>query len=370
VLVTGAGLLFRSLGLINQADPGYMTEGITTYEFSLPAKRYPSDHSKRILMDELLGEIQSLPGVAMAAAVGTVPLLANNLNSTDAYPDALSQEDERVFVDYTRVTPGYFEAMGIQVISGRALNEEDRPEGLPVAVIDQSLARHWPDGAAVGKTIDIFGLQLSVVGVVDHARLYSLHEDDRPQLYISYAQFPEATMSVVVRSPLDLATLVPGIRGKLAGLDPDLPIFNVNTIEQLAKNSTGDRRFATVLLIAFALAGLFLAALGVYGILAYTVANRSREIGIRMALGAQGRRMEGWILGQGLVLAGVGILVGLGGAFASSRLLAGLIYQISPLDPLTYCLGSLFVLVAAGVACILPARRASSSDVLEVLRAE
>jgi len=370
VLVIGSGLLFRSLALINSADPGFSTEGITTLGFSLPSTRYPSDESKRVFLDEFLTRIRGLPGIEHAAAASTVPLLATNLNQTDASPDALSQDDDRVFVDYMRATPGYFEAMGLEVIAGRALGPTDVPGGQPVAVIDQTLARYWPQGEAVGHEIDIFGLQLTVVGVVNHARLYRLFEDDRPQIFIAYSQFPESTMSVAVRSDLGPSALVPEIRRVLAGLDPGLPLFDVNTIERLASNSTADRRFATVLLIAFALSGLFLAAMGVYGILAFTVANRSREIGVRMALGAHRRAVGAWILREGLLIAGIGAMIGLAGALAASRLLSGLVVQISPLDPVTFVSASFFVILVAGLACALPARRACFTDPVEVMKSE
>lgn len=370
VLVIGAGLLGRSLVLMNKADPGFTAQQVTTFGISLPSSRYPAEDSRRRFLDALLAEIRTLPGVGSAAGVSALPILGNNLNQSDAAPDALSGEDERVFVDYMRATPEYFETMEIEILSGRGVSEDDRPGTRQVAVIDESLARYWPGGNAVGRSINIFGLDLMVVGVASHARLYDIYRDDRPQLYIPYAQFPEPELSVVVRSDLDVDALMPGLQARVAGLDPNLPLVGATSMERLVRESTSDRRFATTLLLAFALAGLSLAALGVYGILAYSVANRRKEMGIRMALGAGRRRVEGWVLGQGLRLAALGVLVGLVGAFGASRLVAGFVYRITPVDPATYLASSAFVLLVAAVACILPARRAGASDLLGVIKSE
>lgn len=273
-------------------------------------------------------------------------------------------------MDYVRVMPGYFETMGIEVLDGRGIDDRDQPGGQWVAVIDESLARFWPDGNAVGNLVNMSGVDWRVVGIARHARIYNVYEDARPQVYVPYTQYPAATVAVAARSALDPASLVPGIRQAFAKLDPSLPLFNVRTMEDVVRQSTSDRRFATSFVIWFSLVGLLLAAMGVYGILAFTVANRRREIGIRMALGAQDKTLSGWILRQGLALAGVGVLIGALGALLVARLISGWVFEIRPWDPLTFGLVFLLVLLSAVAACYLPAKRACRTNLLEVIKSE
>jgi predicted permease len=372
VLLTGAGLLVRSLGLMLRSDPGFNAENVVALDIALPRTRYEDGMARTRFFETLLDRVRNLPGVEAAAATATLPLGYLNRNQSDCTPDVLADGEESPMADYMPVTPGYFKTMGIELVSGRTFTEEDdeRDEAPFVAIIDEKLARYWPDAKAVGRQIEMSGESWTVVGVVRHARILHVYEDDRPQFYAPHAQLPFAEMSLTIKTAIAPAAVVPLARSAVGAIDPRLPISNVRTMESLTRSSTAKQRFATTLMTAFALTGLLLAVLGVYGVLSYSVASRTREIGIRVALGAKRAGIVRLVIRQGMIVTGAGVAIGLAGAYGLSRVMDSMVYGISSADLATFVAGPLILIAVAALACFAPAWRASSVDPLSVLREE
>jgi putative ABC transport system permease protein len=372
VLLTGAGLLVHSLSLMLRSDPGFITEGVVAFDISLPRNRYEDALSRARFFEALTDRLRTLPGVEGAAATATLPLGYLNRNQSDCKPDVMAGGEESPMVDYMPATPGYFKTMGIDIIAGRTFTSEDdeRDEAPFVAVIDEKLARYWPDGDAVGRQIEMLGESWTVIGIVRHARILHVYEDDRPQFYAAHAQLPFAEMSATVKTAMAPASLVPLARSVVHEIDARLPISNVRTMESLARDSTSKQRFATTLMTAFAITGLLLAVLGVYGVLSYSVASRTREIGIRVALGAEQAGIVRLVIRQGMIVTGAGVVIGLAGAFVLSRVMQSMVYGISSADPATFVAGPIILTSVAALACFAPAWRASTVDPLKVLREE
>ncbi len=372
VLLTGAGLLVRSLGFLLHSDPGFRAENVVAFDVALPRNRYADNLARVAFMENLLERMRAMPSVESVAATGTLPLGYANRNQSDCRPDVLAEGQESPMVDYMPVTTDYFETMGIEMLAGRSFtpNDDEREEAPFVAVIDEKLARHWPEGDAVGREISMLGESWTVVGVVRHARIVRVYEDDRPQFYAPYPQLPFGEMTVAVKTELAASALIPMVRSSIAEIDPRQPISNVRTMTGLVGGSTAKQRFAATLMTAFASSGLLLAVLGVYGILSYSVASRTREIGIRVALGAAPPGILRMIVRQGMMVTGTGVLIGLVGAFSLSRVMGGMVFGISSLDPGTFVAGPLVLVAVAALACFAPAWRASMVDPLTVLKEE
>jgi len=362
----------RSLGLMLRADPGFTLDRVVALDVALSRSRHEDALARTRFFENLLERVRALPGVEAAGATGTLPLGYLNRNQSDCRPDVLAEGEEAPMVDYTPVTPGYFTAMGIDLIAGRTFTTEDdeRDDAPFVAVIDEKLARHWPDEEALGRQIDFLGESWMIVGVVRHARIANVYEDGRPQVYVPHAQLPFAEMTLAVRTTMEPGSVAQSVLPIVTEMDPRQPISNVRTMQSLARTSTAKQRFATILMGAFALTGLLLAVLGVYGVLSYTVASRTREIGIRVALGAKQAGIIQLVIRQGMLVTGIGVLLGLVGAFGLSRLMRSMVYGISSVDPATFVAGPLILLAVAALACITPAWRASAVDPLRVLREE
>jgi putative ABC transport system permease protein len=370
VLLTGAGLLVRSLTQMAQTDPGFEPAGLLTFDVELPNSRYDQDATRTAFFEELIERVGVMPGVEGVAATGTLPVSAEYTNQTDGRPDVLTDEDDAVMYDYMPVTPGYFSVMGIKIVAGRSFTAEDRSDAPRVAVIDETAAAYWPDGGAVGRTIGFLGHDWTVVGVARHARLYRVYEDSRPQFYAPYAQLPYRAMAVAIKTELEPTSLVSQVQARVAEIDVNQPIYNVRTMEGRVRASTAERRFATMLMTAFAVTGLLLAALGVYGVLSYSVANRIHEIAVRMALGALQTNVVRFVVRQGLAVTAAGLLLGLVGSVGLSRMMSGMVYEIESVDPLTYALVPLTLIAIAAVACFVPAWRATRVDPLQAMRKE
>jgi predicted permease len=284
--------------------------------------------------------------------------------------------------DWQVVTPDYFRTMGMPIVQGRGIEAGDRLGAPGVVVVNQTLARQvWPDADAVGRRLKLGGgtndsIYRTVIGIVGDVRHRGLSADPRPEMYLPHEQFPAGTgtalnsLYLTIRTAGEPTALVPSIRAAVAELDPDVTVSELQTMEQALGAWAAERRFTMLIVTGFAFAALLLGAVGIYGIMAHLVVQRTREIGIRIALGAVPREILRLVLSQGALLAGVGIVLGVAGAFATTRLLAGLLFHIGPTDPVTFAATALLLALVAALASLVPAFRATRVAPVEALRAE
>ena len=378
VLLAGAGLLVRSFLELRSVDAGFEPQGVLSFRLTLPGQSYDSDERIRGFYGELLGSLEALPGVRSAGAISDFVLAELPQSAPISIPSRPDLADVDPFpVAYDAVTPAFFEAAGMKILGGRVLSETDRPDGNPVAVVNQAFARRYYRGEDVVGRRFIFGTPqgeapswITIVGVAADARRSGLDKDVRPSVFLPHTQFSASRMTVLVRTAGDPLALVEPARRAVTALDADQPITEVRTLEQAFARTDARRRFVTILLGVFSALAVLLAAVGIYGVMAYVVGQRTREIGIRMAVGARRREVVGWVLGQGMKVAGVGIAIGLIGALAATRLLGGLLFGIAPADPVTFLLVAAVLAAVALAANLLPARRASRVEPMSVLREE
>ena len=378
VLLVGAGLLLRSIQRVFAIPPGFNPSHLLTMQVQEYGRRFEKDADRARFFEEALRAVRQVPGVVDAAFTSQLPL-SGDFDSYgvefQAHPNELSSAGFRYAVD-----PGYFQVMGIPLLRGRLLDEGDRV-GAPVAVLlSQSYARSvFPGGDALGQHVRIgpaYGHPdqpwATVVGVVGDVKQLSLGLNDAEAFYITRPQWHwvDTAQSLVVRTRGDAAAMAPAIRRAIWSVDKDEPIVRVVTMDRLIAESEAQRHFALVLFEAFALVGLILAATGIYGVLSGNVAERTREIGVRAALGASPANILALVLRQGLALAGIGLVLGLIGAMVGSRALMTLLFGTSPLDPLTYLSVAAVLLIVSCFACWIPAHRAANVDPAITLRAE
>ena len=377
VLLIGAGLMVRSFARLQQVDPGFRPTGLLSLDLTLPRAKYTEQPQLFAFGRQLLERLEALPGVESAALVMTPPLSGHYEAATfnvEGRPETPVAERKEVMAN--RVSPGYFETMGIPLIRGRTLLESDTDQSPFVIVINETMARRaWPGQDPIGARFKWGRIGddrpwREVVGIVADTRQVSLADEPEPEVFMPFLQEASSAMSVVVRAaraPEDLASV---LRKEVLAVDPDQPVNNLRTVEQTLTDSTAQRRFQLLLLGLFASLALALAVIGIYGVLSYTVGLRTREIGIRMALGARRGDVLRMVLGQGLALVALGTAIGLAAAFALSRTVAGLLYGVSRTDPATYLAVSAMLAVVALLACYLPAQRATRVDPIAALRHE
>jgi putative ABC transport system permease protein len=377
VLLAGAGLMIRSFAAIREVDPGFRPGHVLTSDYSLPAARYKEDAQIVSFFEQLTAHAAALPGVERVGLVSDIPLSGGGdiaefaVEGRPAPPPELVQDAE-----YRVVSPDYFDVMGIPVVRGQAFTEHDRANVPAVTVINETMARRYFSGEdPIGKRINLGDPAKgspwrTVVGVVRDIRHESLDKEPYPQMYAPEAQFPRRLMTMVARTSGDPLSLVPALRRDLTSLDKDLPLYNLRTMEQVLADSIARRRFQMLLIAAFAGLGLLLAAVGIYGVISYSVAQRRHEIGVRMALGARAPDILRLVVGQGLGLALAGVGAGLAAAFALTRVMSSLLYGVSAADPLTFAGVALALLGVALAACLVPARRATKVDPMIALRYE
>jgi putative ABC transport system permease protein len=375
VVLAAAMLLLRSLMQVLSNDAGFARHNILTMDIPLPSSRYADAQAQSAFFERALGRVQAIPGVVSAAMVENPPF-------TPAPERFIMIEDQPVAklgqlpLATTRFTsPDYLRVTGIPLRMGRWLNEGDRRGTPGVAVADQLFANtHWPGRSPIGKHIRIGGGStgpwITIVGVVGATRQYGLDADARPALYLSYLQDVRSRMSLVVRSEGEPLALAGAVRDAIRSVDRDQPVANVKTIDQLLSRSVSNRSFQTILLGTFAGAALLLAALGIFGLLSWSVARRTREIGLRMALGATRGNVLWLVTGRAMFLVGVGLLIGCAGALAVTRVLRSLLYQVSAADPLAFASVALAMFAVGVLASALPAWRAIRVDPAVALRTE
>jgi predicted permease len=382
VLLIGAGLLLRSFTKLLRVDTGYQPENTLTFQMDLPETRYPEAHHRMTLWREVMTRIEAAPGVEAVGATSKLPLTLGGDSGSVFVEDLPASEPGSPApcgyfeADKCFVTPGYFRSLGIQVVNGRLLEERDGADA-PAVVVDESFARRaWREGQdPIGRRLAIeLGPNgpawLRVVGVIRHVKNVGLAKQGREQVYLSYGLAPPASLFVTVKTSGNPIPVLDLVRREVARLDVSLPIHNVLTMEQRLWASVGLERLQTTLMGAFGLLALILAAVGLYGVLSYSVSLRTREIGIRMALGAPTKGVVGLVVWQGMRMVLLGGLVGLGVALALTRFLRSLLYEVEATDPLTFAGVALVLALAALLASYLPARRAAKVDPVVALRCE
>jgi putative ABC transport system permease protein len=389
VLLASAGVLVRSLVRLSNVDPGFRADQVLAIDLSLPPSKYPDAERLRVFFDQLLGRVAGLPGVQHVGVVDQPPL-GGPVQSTDyrvegqAPPAPGTQRG----MPYSVVTPDYFRTMGIEVRSGRGLEPSDDANGARVAVVNEAIARRvWAGENPIGKrlTLSVEALRVGprgevswdwtvasreVVGVVAAVRHEALSEDPTPETYLPFAQTPVRVVTLVVRSGVEPSQLAASVRREVQAIDPTQPISRVRTMDDVVKTSIGAPRFRTILFAIFAGLAVTLAVVGIYGVTAYSVTQRTREIGIRMAMGAKAGDIRELVVLGGLRLTVLGVLIGIAGALVATRLLTTLLFETKATDPLTFVVVSLLLAAVTAIACYLPARRAARVDPVVALRSE
>jgi cell division protein FtsX len=415
ILLTGAGLLSRSMLRVLSINPGFETEHIVTMDLKLPDVDEGTETRRVQFLDQLLGDIRALPGVQSVGGTNLLPLkFSDSSNGTfavvnqqqltpaqreliersahisDKDPDPAFIADLTKFVeelfrnkaqtgdaDYVVASDGYFETLRIRPVSGRLFNDADGPTAPHAAVISESVARQrWPGQDPIGQSIEFGNMDgdlrlLTIVGVVADVRKHSLETAPRPTIYVNYRQRPRVTrqFDIVVRTDSDPAAVSASVRRVLSQLDPTVPV-KIDTFNRVFSESLNSRRFNLLLVGVFALAALLLAIVGVFGVLAYSVAQRTREIGVRIALGATRGKILMMVLGQGLITVAIGVAIGLAGSLLLTRTMRSMLFEVSPNDPLTIVGITLLVTLIAMLASYIPAHRATRVDPMIALRYE
>ena len=376
LLVVGAGLLIRSFVTLLRVDPGYQPEKLITMRLSLPPRyERPNRRAALDFYRDILGRLSAMPGVDSVGGINHLPLMNFGLGGwlrVPGRPPAASNNAPPTPIGI--VTENYFRAMGIPLVAGRIFSERDNAEAPRVIILSASLARQlFPDEDPLGKEVWVPGPGKEtpkVVGIVGDIRHKGLDQAVTPQVYVPYQQNPSGTMAFAIRSAGDPGVILKQAREQVWEIDGELPVYDAETMEQRLAASITPHRFSLTLLSTFALLSLVLAAVGVYGVIAYAVARRTHEIGIRMALGAGRRDVLRLLVGQGMRLVTVGILAGLGGAWGLTRLMKSLLFNVSATDPMTFAGAAALLVVVALLACYVPARRATRLDPLTALRHE
>jgi len=378
VLALAAGLLIRSLIELNRIDLGFNPVNVLTAQLQVPATSYPQMGDVVRFYRQATDSVAQIPGVRAVGAVRVLPLARSIGDWSIKIEGRPYVPEENPNGDYQGVTPGYFQAMGLKLIRGRFLTDADREDSMPAVVINDTMAsRYWPNDDAIGRQF-MMGTDdkpwLTIVGVVGTVRHNAVVEEPRAEMYVAHAQLPAHIrstprgMTLVVKTDTDPLALTGQVRDAIRAIDRNLPVSDIRTMEQVAASALSQPRFITFLLALFAGTALTLAAIGIYGTISLLVAERTQEMGIRLALGANPPAILKLVLGQGMILTAVGLVIGLVGAAILSRTLSGLIYGVGTLDPLTFIAVPALLSVVALLACLLPARRAASVDPITTLR--
>ncbi len=378
VLLVGAALMLKSFSRLTHSNPGFRTDHALTAEISLPTAKYNSEEEQREFFDGLLSRIRRLPGV-QSAALMTMPLLGDYLSMTEFSVEGRPAKDPRYepYFEMEVISPDYFQAAGIPLLAGRTFSESDTKDSPRVVIVNETLARrYWPAGQAIGKRLsretdkDGHPLWLEVVAIARDTRDVNLMTLPKAEIYLPSSQAASASMNILVRAKSDASVLEPAIRDAVWAIDRDQPVQSIATLEEAVARSEAEPRFHTILLGVFAALGLTITLVGIYGVISYSVSQRTREIGIRMALGAQSRDVLRQVLREGMKLALAGLAIGIIAALALTRVLASLLFEVRATDPATFVMVASLLACVAFAACYLPARRATKVDPLVALRYE
>jgi predicted permease len=377
ILLIGSGLMIRSTFRVRNVEPGFNPSNTLTLRLSLPETEYPESQDVARFIQELSDRARSIPGVVVTGATTVLPLSGGGDNLGTRIEDFPAPEDSGVpYIHPVRlISPGYFEAMGIPLLSGRHLSRADQEQGGRVVVVSHAFARkYWPEQETIGKRLSVFGGDhwYTIVGIVGSVRAKGPEQDPERAIYAPLTGHGEIrhSFSLVVRTAGTPESLADVLRGEIWDIDTNLPVANVRTLDEILASATARTSFIMTLLAVAASVSLLLGFVGIYGVIAYIVSLRTREIGIRMALGARREDVSRMVMKQGVGVVLVGILLGLLGATALTQLLQALLFEVSPLDPLTFATVSVIMAAAGLIAIYLPARRAATVDPAIALRAE
>ncbi len=377
VLLIGAGLMIKSLSSLLKVDPGFKPNDTLTMQIALLGSKYPAASQQIAFFRDVTHRVETLPGVQSVGLISSAPL------SGGVYAGGFSiegrvatSETDDLVADRRMVSPEYFNALGIPLLKGRGFTDRDDKAATGVAIVSQSWARRFlPNEEPLDKRIKLGGRDstrpwLSIVGIAGDVRDTALESDARPCVYLPYPQFPSSSMTLVVRAAFDPKPLMPAIRDEVWAVDKDQPVTEVKTMDQYVADSVSPRRLNATLLAIFASLALVLASVGIYGVMAYSVTQRTHEIGIRVALGAQSSDVIKLVVGHGMALVVVGVMIGLAGALALTRVMTSLLFGVSATDPITFAGVSVLLVAIALLASYIPARRATKVDPMIALRCE
>ena len=390
ILLAGAGLMIRSLLKLQELDLGFQPQNVLTAQIFLPQSRYPIDPAQyrpgpsggappvlskpSAFFAQLLEELTAIPGIHSAGAVTSLPLNPVGIDFdlpvvVQGRPRPRAGEEPQA--DFRIATTDYFRTMRIPLLRGREFTEFDGPATTPVVIINETMARQmFPGEDPLGRRLLLYGRPREIVGVVGSVRHHGFSRDARPEMILPHRQFQLGGMTLVVRSGLEPSALAAAITRQVRGIDPELPVSRVRTMDELFADSVAQPRFTTLLLAGFACLAMTLALVGVYGVMSYTVSQRTREIGVRMALGADRSDVVWMVVRHGMMLAAVGIAVGLGVAAAGTRLMAGLLFGVTATDPATFIAAAAALGAASLAATCIPALRAARVAPVTALRSE
>ena len=372
ILLVAAALLVGSLQRLMAVDPGFRTESRMAFRVSLPSVTYPSAESQVAFFDQLITRLESIPGVRSAGISTLSPFDTHNDTATfhvEGYEEPVGSKP--LGSEPRRISAAYPASIGMPLIAGRTFDDRDRIGSPYVVLVDQGTAeRFWPAQSPLGKRLRFGTAWREVVGVVGTVKNERLDSEGQHQIYIPSTQFPEPNMVVVMHADTDPAAAIRSARDAVASLDRSMPVFDVRTLEERVRKSLAPRRYSMMLLAGFGLSGLLVAIIGIYGVIAYSVRQRTQEIGIRLALGAQRRQLVRSIVGEGMILGVAGIGIGAAGAFWLTRFMESMLYGVTATDPLTFILVAAALLTAAVCAAYVPANRASRLDPSCILRGD
>jgi putative ABC transport system permease protein len=379
VLLIGAGLLIRSFIALQRVQPGYNAQNIVSFSVSIPGKRYPKNEDVSRFVHELELKMGALPGVQSVGSIFQLPFTGSGAQMPYAYNPETSQKWESLSADWRPITPGFFPTVGARFLAGRNFTDADDANHPIVVIVDDMLVRRaWPGESAIGKKLEIESLSRKdnprmfaiVVGVVAHLRFHDLTRDVREQIFIPHAQEPFGQVGVVLKTPGDPSGVMKQVEQQVRTLDPEIAIRNLQPLESYVDDARAPMRFNLILIGIFGAIALTLAAVGLYGVMAYSVTQRSHELGIRIAVGASPRDILRLVLGQGIRMTLLGAAIGLVASLAVTRALSSLLFGVSATDPVTFIVVPVVLAFVAILACYLPARRAMRVDPIIALRYE